>query len=507
MEFSRDGEVLYVCAFGSGAVGVLDPRGRVIDRIPVGRGPSGLALDEVTGRLYVMNRFDHEVSVIDLEARREVCAVPLRHDPEAVEIRDGRAVFYDARGGSGHGDAACGSCHIFGDTDGLAWDLGDPNGPVKPNHLVRAPHVAHVPRLPFHPMRGPMLTMSLRGLRGAGAMHWRGDANGGPEHPFDEEIAFEEQWAAFRTLLGRAADPHLEDLHALRIFVLALRYPPNPIPAIDGSLTTLQSAGRQIFESEGNPNRLGGSGVACTTCHVPPLGTDGHSVRGRSQDFKVPHLRGLYQRIGMFGYGIPGIIRFFPWLTEDRPTPHLGEQVRGFGFTNDGSVPTLRNFLDRPIGQFAFLDEPGRSGLDKMRELEAWLLAYPTGLAPVVGQQVTIDAESADDAVDRLRLLAERSVAGDGDLVIHGPWLGEQRGWCRDPGAPGWFLSDRAGERATVEDLVDIVRSGAAVLTAVVAPPGCGMRIGIDRDEDGAFDGDEVSAGSDPADRGSTPAR
>ena len=28
---------------------------------------------------------------------------------------------------SGNGEAACASCHIFGDKDDLAWDLGNPD--------------------------------------------------------------------------------------------------------------------------------------------------------------------------------------------------------------------------------------------------------------------------------------------------------------------------------------------------------------------------------------------
>jgi hypothetical protein len=42
-------------------------------------------------------------------------------------------------------------------------------------------------------------------------------------------------------------------------------------------------------------------------------------------------------------------------------------------------------------------------------------------------------------------------------------------------------------------------------VTYTCAPPGSGERIGIDRDEDGYLDGDELDAGSDPADPDSTP--
>jgi len=42
-------------------------------------------------------------------------------------------------------------------------------------------------------------------------------------------------------------------------------------------------------------------------------------------------------------------------------------------------------------------------------------------------------------------------------------------------------------------------------LTYTCVPPGSGVRIGLDRDEDGFLDGDELVAGSDPADPASTP--
>src|SRR6185436_3752886 len=42
-------------------------------------------------------------------------------------------------------------------------------------------------------------------------------------------------------------------------------------------------------------------------------------------------------------------------------------------------------------------------------------------------------------------------------------------------------------------------------LTYTCVPPGSGVRSGIDRDEDGALDRDEIDAATDPADAGSTP--
>ena len=42
-------------------------------------------------------------------------------------------------------------------------------------------------------------------------------------------------------------------------------------------------------------------------------------------------------------------------------------------------------------------------------------------------------------------------------------------------------------------------------LTFTCTPPGSGVRIGLDRDLDGFYDGDELAAGSDPANPLSTP--
>ena len=132
MVFSADGTTLYVAAIGSAAVAVLDAAqleaGTVSKKlIPVGDGPSGLALDAAHDRLFVMNRIGHSVSMIthlsDPRRRAETGRLPLPFDPSPASAKDGRRFLYDAAHTSGHGDEACASCHVFGDLDGLAWDL------------------------------------------------------------------------------------------------------------------------------------------------------------------------------------------------------------------------------------------------------------------------------------------------------------------------------------------------------------------------------------------------
>ena len=141
MVFTSDGQRLYVTAFGSGKVAVLRSdlleAGQVDqDHIAVPGGPSGLALDESRNRLYVISRFDQKITVIGNPASsqtRSVIDTVTLPTPEPVEIVSGRPLLYDAKNTSGHGDSACGTCHLFGDMDKLAWDLGNPFGSVEFN--------------------------------------------------------------------------------------------------------------------------------------------------------------------------------------------------------------------------------------------------------------------------------------------------------------------------------------------------------------------------------------
>src|SRR5262249_16279086 len=135
-------------------IGVLDRNGAVRSRINVGQGPTGLAVDEARLRLYVLNRFEESLSVVDLNGRTEVARVAIGFDPEPASVRQGRRFLYDASL-SAHGDLACASCHFNGHRDGLAWDLGNPRGKMQTVNIST-----------FHPMKGPMTTQSLRGIIG-----------------------------------------------------------------------------------------------------------------------------------------------------------------------------------------------------------------------------------------------------------------------------------------------------------------------------------------------------
>jgi YVTN family beta-propeller protein len=183
---SSDGNTIYTAAFGSAKIGVwsttdiedasfetnFDPETESANYLATGGGPSGLALDEGANRLYVLTRFDNSVAVIDLGTGATVETHAL-HNPEPVEVVEGRPFLYDAVNTSGNGEASCSSCHIFADFDSLAWNLGDPDATTSTNTQKSASVLP--PAATFHPMKGPMTTQTLRGLATHGGMHWRGD--------------------------------------------------------------------------------------------------------------------------------------------------------------------------------------------------------------------------------------------------------------------------------------------------------------------------------------------
>ncbi len=136
MAVSGNGATLYVAALGSDKVGVFSTSQlenntfvpNAANHIGVsGGGPTGLVLDEERKQLYVMTRFDDGVSIIDTTAKAEVGHVKM-HNPEPPSVVTGRRFLYDAKFSSSHGDSSCATCHVFGDFDSLAWDLGNPDG-------------------------------------------------------------------------------------------------------------------------------------------------------------------------------------------------------------------------------------------------------------------------------------------------------------------------------------------------------------------------------------------
>ncbi len=492
---TNDGATLYVAAQGSDRIGIFATAALENDSFTPdaanqialsGGGPTGLVLDETRGRLYALTRFDNGISVVDTATRTEIRHYTLPN-PEPDAVVNGRRFLYDARLTSSNGEAACGSCHVDGDLDSLAWDLGNPLDGLVNNPLVFALGPLEFPPqfyVDFHPLKGPMTTQTLRGMANHGAMHWRGDRTAGNDpagDPDDENAAFLKFNGAFVGLLGRASELGASEMQAFADFALALTPPPNPIRKLDDSLTARQQLGSDLYFNDIVDTRT------CNGCHTldPALGFFGGdgkaSFEGEPQHFKIPHLRNMYAKVGMFG--MPAV----PFLAAG-DNADTGDQIRGFGFMHDGAVDTLLRFFRATVFNFPGADPASREAA--RGNVEQFMFAMDSNLKPVVGQQVTLASGNAAAAAERIDLLIARAAAGDCDLIVKGTIGGTPAGWLRQ--SNGLYSRDLSGA-ADLDDtaLRALAATAGQELSYSCVPPGTGTRAGLDRDEDGVLDGSD----------------
>jgi YVTN family beta-propeller protein len=526
----------YVSGMGSNNVVVVDAAGQragLAPAIEVGEGPTGIVVDDQHGRVYVLAKFEAAVSVIDAKSEQETARVPF-FDPSPSAIQLGRKHLYDTHENSGLGQIACASCHVDARLDRLAWDLGDPTGEMK---SVTGQNLgANIPGLnagfaPWHPMKGPMLTQTLQDIIGKEPHHWRGDRDG-----------LEEFAPAFMGLQGDDETLTAQEMQEYEDFLATIHFPPNPFRNMDNTLKSsvplpghFATGTKQLPKGtplpNGNalnglalyrpPNRLDAGAFSCSTCHtlttgagtdtrwngatyVPiapgPNGERHHQLI--SQDgstnisIKTPQLRNLYEKVGL--------------------EMSLSENLAGFGFLHDGSVDSLASFVSSPV--FTVTTD------QQVADLVALLLSFAGSdlmlFPPVfffenpatpskdthaaVGRQTTL-ADSQNPDPGQAALIASMiSLAESGRVGLVAK--SRRNGWPRGAFYRGGdrFYTDRLGEQFTTAQLLATAGPGSE-LTLTVVPRGSEVRIGVDRDGDGAWDRDELDAGSDPADPTSKP--
>ncbi|MBI4719553.1 MAG: hypothetical protein HY763_17285 [Planctomycetes bacterium] len=528
--WAGDGLRGYVSGMGSNNVVVIDASGDragLSPTIEVGEGPTGLALDEPRQRLYVLNRFAASVSVVDTAGEVEIARVPF-FDPTPAVIRVGRRHLYDTHETSGLGHVACASCHADARPDRLAWDLGEPDGDMKTFNQNCGANLFDEPCEDHHPMKGPMITQTLQDIIGKEPLHWRGDRDG-----------LEEFNPAFEAVLGDDETLTAEEMQELKAFLATITFGPNPFRNLDNSLPTdLPLPGHHATGLVGPaglplPNgnaahgldlyrtgKLFGGAFDCVTCHTLPTGagTNLHAIGGQfaavpagpngenhlmivsfigttNISMKVPSLRNDYERTGF-------------------DQTQLSNRA-GFGYLNDGAVDSIA----RMISVFSV------QSVQDLADLVAFVLSISGSDLPVggasnpyelrgpdskdthagVGVQVTVDGANRTDAGVLARIEQMRGISQSGAVGMIAKALrgGERRGYYLVP--PATMHSDRAGELMTMDALRTEAGAGAEV-TFTLVPAGSEVRFGVDRDEDGAFDRDELDACANPADRLSTPA-
>ena len=468
--FGPSGGNFFLAAFGSDRVAQIDANsGAIMKRLDINpseagsianprskKGPRGLALKPGSA-LYVLNRLANSISVLGLPNLTMVREIPVgSFDPTPPVIRAGRGFLFDAKV-SGNGGVSCSSCHIDADMDMIAWDLGDPGGQMASNRVTIAPGLPSVPST-FHPMKGPMVTQTLRGLRGLDPLHWRGDRTN-----------FLHFNGAFDSLLGGSILTDA-DMQAYRDYINTIVFQPNPNQNLDRTLPA-------TFKN-GNP-RAGftnftidqyTTGLSCNTCHTIPTGTARVIIPAaalqESQDFKIPHLRNIYQKMN--------------FSTN-------GQSIGGFGIIHDGIDPTLFAFISRPVFQNF------RNNATIKNNIEAFVLCFDTGTAPTVGYSRTVtlaNVNSPGTISDWNLLEAQANVLTNIDLVVKGTIDGKFRGLLYQPSQNVYQFDSTNSPPLTRAQLRSKVLAGDTV-TLMGVPPGTGTRIGIDRNANNILDADE----------------
>jgi hypothetical protein len=450
--WNSNGTTAYVAGMGSNNVIVMGPAGTRQGLINVGQGPTGIVLDQTNGRAFVLNRFDATISTVNTSTATQAFVTPLQYDPTPLSIKLGRPLLYDTHLNSGLGQISCASCHVDGRTDRLAWDLGNPAGTVVTNDQGFS----------FHPMKGPMLTMTLVDMMQAPFLHWRGDR---------QLTDFE---GAFQTLQGGDAPQTDANMALMGAFMSTITLPPNPYRNLDNSYSTSvqmpgpnhsvfitgnAAAGAQEFEQ------------GCRTCHVGETNRGANFVT-TNLPFGVgvrnpPNWKNFYKRMGLW-YGDPT------------------NSTEGFGMQQDGTFDSTQNG-SRDANMYAF-----------MMSMNGGYPYEPAGLNAsnwsnyshaAVGKQVTLSPSAPTDTTGLLAQLETLAGQGAIGLIAKGSAVGSPVRGYMYIGNNQW-QSDRLAEIDSTSTLMSNA-AATATFTFTAVPTESAARIGIDMDGDGILDSDD----------------
>jgi DNA-binding beta-propeller fold protein YncE len=481
--WKADGSVAYVSGMGSNNIIAIAPTGARLspDPITVGEGPTGIVLHESSGRAFVLNKFGGSISTIDLASAKETARTSF-FDPTPQVIKVGRKHLYDTHLGSGHGHISCGSCHVDGRWDRLAWDLGNPAGSMV---TVNDP----AGNKTFHPMKGLKTTQFLIDIinRGTGKLHWRGDK--GSFHDFA---------GAFEDLQGLNAPLDVVGMQEFSDFLAATWYVPNPYRTIrpdttsGGVTATVERMANRVRFTGTTFQTIPTAGVSlfvavninCSHCHQTGSGR-GHlpgngsnvsagPVNMANNTNMVPDLRSTYRKNGFF--------------------LNTTECTSGFGMMSDGIMETLfnQNGTGQYLGDYepellswsggiTQANSPQSFGFDRVHAVQDAM--------PAVGMRMTINGTvGSTGRVGTLRNWVNK-YPNDYALVVKGLYgtPAVQRGFYY-LGADQYQPDLNGAPPVTHAQLITSAQTAGKPLTWTIVHPSTKIRHGVDRDMDGVFD-------------------
>ena len=236
----------------------------VLARIPVGRNPRAIQVSLDGKTLYVANRLDDTISVVDTARAAVAAEIPLGAPTPLTPERRGERLFYSSMYSFGH-QFGCANCHLDSTFDGLSWDL-EPDGfgiDIVDNR-------------------------ALEEIKDTAPYKWNGS---NPD--LQTECGPRTERFFFRSEGFRGAD--LEDLVK---YIKSIPLRPNRYRLPDGQLTAAQERGRALFR---RTVRKDGTPIPelqqCAVCHAGPhytanvsLDVDTGKPSDRSPQVDIPQL-------------------------------------------------------------------------------------------------------------------------------------------------------------------------------------------------------------------------
>ncbi len=443
------------------------------------------------GIAFVLNALDNSVSVIDVggTSPSELERFQLANDPTFNSIRIGRDFLYSGEH-SGNGTVSCSSCHVDGHTDGIAWDLSEPQdgGPIPPTFKDGLPPGADTTNFTGKKLR--MVTQTLRGLVNFtvtgeaqdlftnAPYHWRGD-----------RARFQNFNGAFEGLLDATQLP-ADDMDRFTKFVNTVRHPPNPEQDPTRRHRGVRGDAMNLFDplAEGELNGMkiffsgsDGTGHSCSMCHTLPEGSNNRGVdavaNGSPGPLESAALRHMFDR--------EAVIR----LGNIVPPQNESDQIwtRRIGITHSGaaigdkqreSVNDLTAKFGPNLLHFQNVQGFDQVDLDAAADVIAFVRALDSGVAPRVGHAYTF-VPGADN-LTVTRAMIEQVEEANCDLVAHvEDAAGVRSGWWYDltMGADGRFVNEETGADAGFGLLNGMVNNQGATVVVQSVPVGSGRTI------------------------------
>jgi YVTN family beta-propeller protein len=242
----------------------------VTARINTGANPKGMVLSSDGKKLFVSERLEDRVAVINTETFETENRIELGGPGRITVARKGRRLFNNS-GRTFQNQFGCYTCHPDSHEDGLVYNMA---GKDMGRNLAN--------------------TQSLRDIRKIPPYKWNGK----------NQTIYKQDGMRFSTVLTRTEAFPYDELDALVAYIsTGIHNPPNLRHNPEGKLTPAQERGEKIYyRTVTNDGRVIPEKDRCYTCHPPPYFTNKQMVDvGTLSDtdnpmkFDTPQLNNIYE--------------------------------------------------------------------------------------------------------------------------------------------------------------------------------------------------------------------